>query len=150
MERFSWAIVRAIVERFSWAADRASFQAPLLSQLDASLRSCLRPGRTAPRNSNTILQQQFPPPCLLCVFASLRETPSAQVSKHLNYRYLTPRCARVCGPGGPHHVKAPRDRPALCTFENPLLRFLELDSAQALCWHADRHTDTIWPFHRMT
>ena len=47
VERFSWAADRAIVERFSWAADRASFQAPLLSLLDASLRSCLRPYRGA-------------------------------------------------------------------------------------------------------
>jgi len=46
----------------------------------------------------------IPHPFPLCVFASLRETLSAQVSKYHNHRNLTPRCARVCGPGGLHHV----------------------------------------------
>ena len=52
-----------------------------------------------PHRPATTIPHLFP----LRVFASLRETLSAQVSKHRN---STPRCARLRGPGGPHYVQS--------------------------------------------
>ena len=65
-------------------AVRASFQAHNPSQLNASLRSSSRPSR------GVGLQARSP-----------RKFPSTAT-----HRNLTPRCARLRGPGGPHYVQS--------------------------------------------
>jgi hypothetical protein len=72
---------------------------------------CLAAFRRTASTSPTIrqplvLQQQFPIPFL---FASLRlrvRLCPRRFTSTITYRNVTPRCARKCGPGGPHYVQS--------------------------------------------